>query len=158
MRARPLLPLALLAALAGPAPGLAASPVEEPVRRVDRMWVVGSPVLEEGQPGLYAWIEDRALQLAAKPGRRGRGTYRIRIRATDELDLSQLGGFRIVARTADNGVVLEATARDGPVRGAVRSKGDITLSDPERGSGKPARLFVGPLAKVAAPAVVIGRL
>ncbi|MCA9555992.1 MAG: hypothetical protein KC933_38560 [Myxococcales bacterium] len=148
---------ALLAGLAGAPAALGGSPVTEPVRRVDRMWVVGAPVLDEVTIGLYAWVEDRALQLAAKPGKSGRGTFRIRVRSTADLDLSKAGGFRIVAKSADNNVVLEATTKEGPVRGAVSSKGDITLSDAEYGSGKPAPLYVGPLAHQAAASVVIGR-
>ena len=129
----------------------------EPVRRIDRMWAVGSPVLEEGKAGVYAWVEDRAVQLAARAGRSGRGVYRVRVRATEDLDLSQLSGFRVVAKAAENNVLLEATVKGAPARGAVRSKGDITLSDAERSPGKPARVFVGPLARPAASTVVIGR-
>jgi len=121
------------------------------------MWVVGAPVLDDAaKKGVYVWVEDRALQLAAHPGKNKRGVFRVRVRGTRPLVLDGLGDFKVVGRRGDTDVVLQARARGVVARGKVSCAGDITVSDASSGS-RGARLFVGPLAKRAAKGVVIGR-
>lgn len=146
--------IALLIAL-GPEVSRAEAP-QAPVRRVDRMWAVGAPVLDaSAKVGVYAWVEDKALQLAAHPGD-GRGVFRVRVRGTRPLELEGLGDFEVVGRRGDRDVVLQARTKGRTARGKVACNGDLTVTDATRGR-RGARLFVGPLAKRAAKRLVIGR-
>ncbi len=128
-----------------------------PVRKMDRMWAVGAPVLEEGADrGVYVWVEDGALQLAAWPGTKNKkSTFRLRIEGTRALSLSGLGDFKVVSKLP-NGVIVEVTRRSRMARGKVVCKGDLTISEVTRGARRET-LFVGPLAKRAAKLVTIGR-
>ncbi len=144
----------LLLALASPVTSHAKSSA---VRRIDRMWVVGAPVLDAQTPaGVFAWVEDGALQLAAWSAGSKHRTLRVRVQGTRALSLKKLGGFKVVSRISDSQVILQATAKAKPARGSIACKGDITLSDARRG-GLPTNLYVGPLAKKAAKSVLIGR-
>jgi hypothetical protein len=127
------------------------------VRKMDRMWAVGAPVLEaSAMRGVYAWVEDGALQLAAWPGTKNKkSTFRLRIEGTRALSLSGLGDFKVVSKLP-TGVILQVTRRTRMARGKIGCKGDLTISEVTRGARRES-LFVGPLSKRGAKSVTIGR-
>lgn len=130
---------------------------DRPVRRMDRMWAVGAPVIDDrAQAGVYVWLEERALQLAAFPGLGGRGVFRVRVTGTRPLVLDGLGDFKVVGRRGDRDVVLQARTKGRAARGKVSCDGDVSFTDVTRGRNSTS-LWVGPLAKRGAKRVVIGR-
>ena len=142
-----------------PSPKASGRRADKRVSRIDRMWVVGAPVLDEKRSlaGLYAWVEDRALQFAARPRRNRREALRLRVRGTRPLNTSKLGDFRVISRESNSSVLIEARVKGPVARGKIRCAGDVTLTDASTSSGRRLPLFVGPLARIAASSVVIGR-
>lgn len=130
---------------------------DEPLRRVDRMWLVGAPVLEaDPARGLYVWIEDGAVQLAAWPKNSKQRTFRVRAQCTRAMTLTGLGDFKVVSKSSDSNVLLQVSVRAVPARGNFSCDGDVTISDATRGA-RASKVFVGPAAKKASNSVVIGR-
>lgn len=133
-----------------------------PVRRIDRMRVVGTPVLDRStSPGIYVWLEDGWFQLAAVTDlpfgtkKRRTRTYRVRISSTKPIQ-EKLGNFQRRGGKGDKELELEVVVGANPERAQVRTDGEITVSHAVV-DGADLAVYVGPAAKPAAPEVRIGR-
>lgn len=141
-----------------PAEGRAAPPL----RVVDRMKVVGAPVLDETTAeGVYVWIEDGTVRVAAvpkaasgaqKPRRR---TFAVRVESNQTITAVSGGDFEI--RGAGSGSVnLAAKLTSAPAQVTLRTQGEVVVAAASA-DGKGVPIFVGPLASRAVPGVRIGR-
>lgn len=159
------LTLVLALALVAPTAAFATKPKKSkkvrPIAKIDRTRVVGAPVLtEESTPGIYVWLEDGELRFAAvprPPDKKNRprvDRYAVKVISTKPVKRKS-GDFRVAGGGAQK-MRLEAVVKQQVARGAVKTKGDVKITDASRG-GKRVPIFVGPLAKRAAPTVEIGR-
>lgn len=141
---------------------LSALAAEEPLKKIDRMKLVGPPVLDDTTaPGLYLWIEDGWFQLAAVTDlpfgtkKRRLKTYAITVSSTKPIT-EKLGGFKR-AGGSETGFTAHVAVGAHPERGRFKTEGEVVISNVETEQGHSVPIFVGPLAKRAATSVRIGR-
>jgi hypothetical protein len=139
----------------------APAPAEEPIHKIDRAKVVGPPVLDDTTPeGVYVWLEDGWFQLAAVTNlpfgakKQRTRTYALSFTSTGAMT-EKLGAFKKTGGK-ERSLRLQVAVGPRPERGQVKTEGEVTISE-VKVDGQPASLFVGPLSKLAAGTVKIGR-
>ena len=136
--------------------GLVAASPTAPIRKVDRMRVVGGPVLDaETRPGVYVWVEDGFFRVAVVGRRERRSTLRVRLETTAAFGAADLGDFRATTVGARR-IVLEARVQRVPAQARFKTDGELVVSE-ARINRRTAPIFVGPLSARAAARVRIGR-
>ena len=127
-----------------------------PIRKVDRMRVVGGPVFElDARPGIYVWVENGFFQVAAVGGARSRRTLRVKLETSAAITSSELGDFRAMS-VGRQRLVLEARVEKVPARARFKTQGELVVSDARMGP-RTVSIYVGPLGERAAARVRIGR-
>lgn len=157
--------LAFTALPAAPAVGADPAAPERPLERIDRMRVVGRPVLDQtSKQGLYIWLEDGSFHVAAVTNlpigtkKKLTRTFTVTLSSTGPIEASarSLGGLTRVGGD-DSTLVLRAVVGPEPELGSFRTTGDVTVFGAAIAQEREAPLFVGPLARPAASGVRIGR-
>lgn len=134
-----------------------------PLKKVDRMRVVGPPVLDAtAAEGVYFWLEDGWYYLGATTTlpfgvkKAPHKTMRVHLAFAEDVTAEELGPFK-----KDDGgerfLELEVVVGAHPERGRFKTEGTVTIQEAKLEGGGAVPIFVGPLAKRAAAGVRIGR-
>lgn len=137
---------------------LAADP---PIDKIDRARVVGPPVLDKtAKEGVYVWLEDGWYHVAVQTDlpfgtkKKRTKTFTLSFASTKPIT-AKLGSFKRTGGS-DGDLDLRVVVGPEPEIAKFQTEGDISVSRASTGRAR-AQIFVGPLAKEAAPSVKIGR-
>jgi hypothetical protein len=134
---------------------------EEKLGKIDRMRIVGTPVLDQAPRGLHVWLEDGWYRIAAVSALPVGGTKKLRrdfavtVHSTKSIDKVELHTWK---KSSGGGEHLVMRVETGPDPEIMRFKteGDITIRDATV-EGEPAQIYLGPTSKLAASVVRVGR-
>jgi hypothetical protein len=135
---------------------------DEPIKKIDRMRIVGDPVLDQtAAEGLHVWLQDGWYHIAAVTElpfgtkKKVAKTFSVRI-ASSEPITTDLGAFKKV-RGGDQQVELKVTVGPRPEQTRFKTDGEVTISGAVDARGKAVPIMVGPAARRAASTVRIGK-
>ena len=139
-----------------------AADADEPIKKIDRMRIVGDPVLDQTTAeGLHVWLQDGWYHIAAVTElpfgtkKKISKTFTVRI-ASSEPITTDLGAFKKV-RGGDQQVELRVTVGPRPEQTRFKTDGEVTISGAVDARGKAVPIMIGPAARRAASSVRIGK-
>jgi hypothetical protein len=133
---------------------------EEKLGKIDRMRLVGSPVLPSAPRGIHVWLEDGWYRVAAVSALPVGGQkkldrdFSVTIRSTKSISKVELFEWR--RSGGDETLFLRLKTGPDPEIMRFKTEGDLTISSAII-DGDPAQIYLGPLAKPGAAVVRIGR-
>lgn len=136
---------------------------EKPERllKVGRQRIVGTPVLANAPRGIHVWLEDgwwcvaavTALPVGGK--QKLRRTFAVAVRSTKKIEEAALDDWKKSSGGTD-GIVASVKVGPDPKIMKFKTEGEVMVSN-ATAEGEPVQIYLGPLAKTAAPIVRIGR-
>jgi hypothetical protein len=134
---------------------------EEKLGKIDRMRLVGTPVLTQAARGVHVWLEDgwyRVAAVSALPvggAKKRQRDFTVTIRSTKSITEAELFQWK-KSGGDDDSLVLRVKTGPDPEIMRFKTEGDLMISHATV-EGEPAQIFLGPLAKPGASLVRVGR-
>lgn len=134
---------------------------EEKLGKVDRMRIVGTPVLSQAARGIHVWLEDgwyRVAAVSALPvggAKKRTRTFSVSIRSSKPFGKVELFQWK---RTGggEESVSMRVLAGPDPEIMRFQTDGELTISGAGV-DGEEAAIYVGPTSKPSASVLRIGR-
>lgn len=136
---------------------------DKPLDKIDKMRIIGTPVLNSAPRGIHVWLEDGQYHVAAVTAlplstkKRLTRTFRVKVRSTKKISDIELGEWKAPER-ADEELELKIVVGPDPKIARFKTTGDLTITEADSiGEGGSLPIFVGPTARRGAGTIKIGK-